>query len=104
MVTKRNLDKIIADFISALNELKLTIDKMYLFGSYANNTEKEYSDIDIAIVSKDFQGIRFFDIDKIIDALLKADNHIEPHPFAIKDFTQDNPFAKEIMQTGKRII
>jgi predicted nucleotidyltransferase len=104
MVTKTNLDKILADFISALKELKITINRMYLFGSYANGTEKEWSDIDIAVVSKDFQGIRFLDIEKIIDVFLKIDNRIEPHPFALKDFTPDNPFAEEIMQTGKRII
>jgi hypothetical protein len=104
MVTKTDLDKIIADIISALTELNLTIDEMYLFGSFANNTEKSWSDIDIAVVSRDFQGVRFRDIEKIIDIFLKIDNRIELHPFALKDFTPDNPFAEEIMQTGKRII
>ncbi|MCK4360040.1 MAG: nucleotidyltransferase domain-containing protein [Candidatus Cloacimonetes bacterium] len=104
MVNKTNLDKILSNFILALQEIKITINQMYLFGSYANNTEEEYSDIDVAIVSKDFQGIRFYDIEKIIDVFLKIDNHIEAHPFALEDFTPDNPFAKEIMETGKRII
>jgi hypothetical protein len=31
------------------------------------------------------------------------DNRIEPHPFLPTDFTRDNPFAKEILETGVRI-
>ena len=33
-----------------------------------------------------------------------VDMRIEPHPFAKSDFDETNPFIKEIIETGERII
>jgi len=32
------------------------------------------------------------------------DLRIEPHPFTIKDFNKTNPFVREIIDTGIKII
>jgi len=34
----------------------------------------------------------------------KVDMRIEPHPFAKSDFDQTNPYIKEIVESGERII
>ncbi len=34
----------------------------------------------------------------------EVDLRIEPHPFLISDFTENNPVAREIMETGIRIL
>lgn len=88
-------------------ERHLPIREVYLFGSYADGTANNDSDIDIAIVSDGFRGIRYFDrqtIHHLIKKdLLKVYFNLELHPFKTEDFTPDNPFVEEILRTGKKI-
>ena len=58
----------------------------------------------MAIVSKDFVGIRFFDNQKLAKSKLRTSIDLEIHPYRPEDFTEDNPFVKEILETGIRII
>jgi predicted nucleotidyltransferase len=100
-------DKIIEIINNLILEAKLdniTINKAILFGSYAKGTNHEYSDIDVAVVSNDFQGIRFYDNCKLSKSKIKASIDLETHPYRPEDFTEDNPFVKEILETGIRII
>jgi predicted nucleotidyltransferase len=80
-----------------------TIRKAYVFGSYAKGQQTEWSDIDVALVSDQFEGIRFQDHCKISPYLIKLDASLEVHPFRPEDFTKDNPFVEEIMETGIQI-
>lgn len=76
------------------------IDAIILFGSYAKGTENEDSDIDIAIISEDFEDI-IEDGAKLIGLTWKIDTKIEPHPITKEDFeNRSNPFVKEVMDTG----
>lgn len=76
------------------------IDAIILFGSYAKGTENEDSDIDIAIISEDFEDI-IEDGAKLIGLTWKIDTKIEPHPITKEDFeNSSNPFVKEVMDTG----
>jgi uncharacterized protein len=84
------------------NNIKLK--KIILFGSYAKHSENEESDVDVALVSDDFSGIRFLDIEKIASCLIKIDPIIEVHPFKTEDFNKDNDFfVQEIISTGSEI-
>ena len=78
----------------------LHLERAILFGSYAKGTSGKWSDIDIALVSKDFTGVGFFDRKKVNPFVIKADSRVEPHPFRPEDFTEDNPFVKEILRQG----
>ncbi len=78
----------------------LHIERVILFGSHALGTAGQWSDIDIALVSNDFSGNGFYDRKKINHILLKTDSRIEPHPFRPEDFTEGNPFVKEILKQG----
>jgi len=42
----------------------IDVYEVYLFGSSIINKACEYSDIDIAVVSKDFTGMPFYDVKK----------------------------------------
>jgi predicted nucleotidyltransferase len=56
-----------------------SIDKMILYGSFANNTQHEGSDIDVVIISKDFKGMDYWQRIKILtNALIKIRKPIEP--------------------------
>ncbi len=74
------------------------IEKTLIFGSYARGIAGKWSDIDVALVSKDFTGIRFFDRKRINPYIIKIDSRIEAHPFKSEDLTQDDPFVEEILK------
>ncbi|GAB1371825.1 hypothetical protein MASR1M45_18870 [Candidatus Kapaibacterium sp.] len=96
--------QLINKFIEEAKKDNITISKAVLFGSYSNNTFHEFSDIDIAVVSEDFEGISFYDSMKLNGALLRTSIDIETHPYRPEEFTPDNPFVKEILETGIRIL
>jgi len=80
----------------------LGIRKAYLFGSYAKGTEREESDIDIALVLENMAD--FFVTQRQLMRLRRTiDLRIEPHPINLKDFNSLNPFACEIEKTGIEI-
>lgn len=93
---------VISEFVSLVSD-EFPLNEVYLFGSYARGNAREYSDIDLAIVSDKFEGIRFFDKKKLNKYLLKSSYDIEVHPFKTEDFTIENPFVKEILETGVKI-
>ena len=107
MVAANDLNALLHRFIGDIKD-HLPISAVYLFGSYANGTANNDSDIDIAIVSDSFQGIRYFyrqTVHHLVRRdLLKIYNNLEVHPFKTEDFTPDNPFVAEILRTGKEIL
>ena len=79
------------------------IEAIILFGSYAKGTENEDSDIDIAIISSDFNDI-IEDGAKLIGLTWKIDTRIEPHLITIEDYEKvSNPFVKEVTNTGIKV-
>jgi len=106
VVNKR--DKTIREVKTLLKDIGkagILISKAYLFGSYAQGKARLWSDIDVALVSDDFSGVRFKDVITIISILKKYNNFIEFHPFRKSDFNaRKNLFVKEIQTTGIRII
>lgn len=96
--------ELIKKFVSEATKDNVRISEAVLFGSYAKGTNNEWSDIDIAVVSEDFEGISFYDCQKLTDAMLRTSVDIETHPYRPEDFTADNPFVKEILKHGIRIV
>ena len=79
------------------------IEAIILFGSYAKGTQNEDSDIDIAIISSDFNDI-IEDGAKLIGYTWKIDTRIEPHPIKTEDYDNvSNPFIKEVIDTGIKV-
>ena len=98
------IKKIIERYISQLRENNISIENAYLFGSYAKGKNRKWSDIDIAIVSNSFEGNRIKDKDKIRKITLSVSSSLEILPFNPSDFSLENPLAKEIIETGIRLV
>jgi predicted nucleotidyltransferase len=94
----------IDNYLRELSRNDIPIKKAILFGSYARGNYQEWSDIDIALVSDIFEGNRIDDKDKIRKITLSVSSELEVIPFSPDDFNLQNPFAKEILKTGIRII
>ena len=105
-MVERTINK---DILKSINEYVEEIRKHYnivaiiLFGSYAKGTEHKDSDIDIAIVSEDFDDI-YDSMADLMGMTWDIDARIEPHPIKKKDFDEEsNYFVKEIIDTGIKV-
>lgn len=105
MVKKAINTEIINSIEKFIKEIKkkYNVEAIILFGSYAKGTESEDSDIDIAIVSDDFDDI--YDCMAILMGMTwDIDARIEPHPIKKKDFDEvSDYFVKEIIDTGIKV-
>ncbi len=80
---------------------QVSLRKVVLFGSYARNEQREFSDIDVALVADEFTGFGFQDVGLIGATIAqKQFVDIEPHTFSPEQFTDWNPFVQEIKRTG----
>lgn len=86
------------------NEVKSKYDfvRLILFGSYAKGNYNEDSDIDIAVIMKDYSNLMDVQYD-LMRLRRKIDSRIEPHPFREKDFEITNPIVNEILKYGHDI-
>lgn len=96
--------KTINKYLLLLKRNKIPIRQAILFGSYATGNYHEWSDIDIALVSDIFEGSRIKDRSKIRKITLSVSCDIEVLPYSPKDFTKEDPFVKEIIDSGIKII
>ena len=105
MVKKAINTEIINSIEKFIEEIKkkYNVEAIILFGSYAKGTENEDSDIDIAIVSADFDDI--YDCMAILMGMTwDIDARIEPHPIKKKDFDEvSDYFVKEVIETGIKV-
>ena len=95
---------IIELFLEELNNNNINIEQAILFGSYAQGTYTTWSDIDLALVSPDFEGDRFKDRDKIRRIKLNISSDLEPIPYPPNEFTPEDPFVKQILKTGFSVL
>jgi predicted nucleotidyltransferase len=76
--------------------------RIFLFGSYAKGNFNDDSDIDIAVVLKDYSN----ELDMQLELMRlrrKIDSRIEPHPFRESEFERSNPIVNEIIKYGQEI-
>jgi len=100
----RAIKETINKYLNALKSNNIPLKEAILFGSYAKGNQREWSDIDIALVSILFKGNRIEDKDRIRKITLSVSSEIEVMPFSPNDFNLQNPLAKEIIQTGIKLI
>ncbi len=87
--------------LDLLQQDGIDISEAYLFGSAVKGLADTDSDIDVAIVSKDFQGLPYYDIKKISKHRRKVDLRLEIHTFSLHDVTTDPPpFFIKIKKNG----
>ena len=91
-------------YIQKLEENRIPIRHAVLFGSYAAGNVNEWSDIDIALVSDAFEGVRIHDRNKIRKITLETSTDLSPLPFRPEDFTPEDPFVREIIEHGINIV
>lgn len=101
---KRIIYRKIKEYIKVLRENGIDVWRLYLFGSYTKKTFNTESDIDLAIFLNKDDIDSFREDVNLMRLRRRIDLRIEPHSFALSDFKEPDPFTKEIITTGKRII
>ncbi|MDI6728782.1 MAG: nucleotidyltransferase domain-containing protein [Thermodesulfovibrionales bacterium] len=102
MVKKRSeIKKIVERYIAELKKYNIDIYAVFLYGSYAKGKQKEYSDIDIAVISSSFKKMDIFERQMILS---KAHHNfgepIEPIGFTPEQILKKRGFAREVIENG----
>ena len=103
-MSKAEATKVVKKYAAKLKAEKYPFSAIYLFGSFAKETNHKWSDIDVAIVSREVEKNWKKGRLKLWELRTDIDTRIEPHGFSPEDFKDYwNPMAHEIKKTGIRI-
>jgi predicted nucleotidyltransferase len=94
------------DFLGRL-KAAIRVDAVILFGSYAKGEAREWSDIDLAVVSPDFEGRSQWDRQEIIaKSTVGRAYRIAPIGFASSEYrnSANHAFLREIIRTGREVF
>lgn len=101
--TKTELNKIIKYFISNLKK-KIRISYVISFGSYARGNPRPYSDIDVAVISPDFNEMDEIKAMQFLSLEAKdSEALIEPISFPSKELKhiEKGSFLDYILKNGR---
>ena len=101
---KNDALKLIKEYLLRLEKSDLGFSEAWLFGSYANGSQHDNSDIDIAIVLKDNVKNTFETEVKLMMIRKGEETLIEPHPFSKEEFNHRVPIVNQILKYGEKII
>ena len=104
-MAKKNDDitKIVKFFLKQVNR-QYKIVEAYLYGSFAKGDAREWSDIDVAIISYDFSDDLFDERLNLMQMAASIDDRIEPKPFKSEFFDYNDPLVYEIVKNGIQLI
>jgi predicted nucleotidyltransferase len=99
-------EPITAGILLFLNEVKrkYAVDKAYIFGSYAKGMATDWSDIDLAIISRDFSDDSFDDRLYLMELASRFDDRIEPMPYTPANFSINDPLVADICKNGVLVL
>lgn len=103
MATRKNWKVSVLKFVDVLRR-EIHVDRVIVFGSRVRGTAKAYSDIDLAIFSRDFKDKdEVKNMQYLFKKSAQVDTAIEPHPYHPRDLK--NPLKGsllyEIVRTGR---
>jgi predicted nucleotidyltransferase len=100
MLTQDGAVNTVKSYAREIENLGVHLRKVFLFGSFAKGAQHEWSDIDVALVADEFDGLphdmRLFP--RISSK--KSYVRIEALTYPTDYFLQGDPFIEEIKKTG----
>jgi predicted nucleotidyltransferase len=101
-VDKRAVLEIISNFRKALESEGIKTDKLILFGSYAAGRHKEDSDIDIVVISQDFNDKNYWErIDILSSAIYEIFEPIEATAFTPEEWERGESLIVDYAKNGE---
>ena len=102
---KKEAVRIIKKFAIALKQHAISVDYVILYGSYVRGKARPDSDIDVAIVSKDFGKDRVEEGMTLFRIAGEIDSRLEPVPISLSAYEKDTwiPLIYEIREKGEML-
>jgi len=99
---KNQAIKIIKKFVNAVKKEGISVDRIILYGSYARGRIRADSDIDVAVISRNFGKDRVEEGMKLFRIAGEIDSRLEPVPISGQAFENDTwiPLIYEIREKG----
>lgn len=97
------IEGIIKRYSQQLEELGIKPEGMILYGSFAKGTDEEGSDIDLLVVSEDFQGMNIRERSELLGmAAARILSPIQAEGLTPHEVTEneEDSFLEEILQSG----
>jgi len=98
---RSEIAEIIMEFNNALARQGIKAEKIFLFGSHANDTAGEHSDIDLVVISNNFKGLDFMQRCELLGrAIAEIMEPIEPLAYTPEEFNtkkQKTSFLCEVL-------
>lgn len=103
VATTSEIEQAIIDFVESLQK-GIRVEAVVLYGSYALGSPDEWSDIDLAVISPDFEGLPMSRRQEMISRLT-VHRYPRLSPIGYPSSEYHNPgagsFLREIKRTGK---
>lgn len=92
----------IRESIKTLSQ-EIRIEVVILYGSYVSGQPDEWSDFDIAVISRDFEGMPFWRRQQVLSAHTLNDPRLSPIGYSSGEYHKPAPgsFLHEIKRTGR---
>jgi predicted nucleotidyltransferase len=104
MLTQQTAIDTVRDYAREIGDAGVALKHVILYGSFAKGTQHEWSDIDVALVADEFEGlptdIYFFSS----IAIKKQYIRIEAMTYPTDYFRESDPFIEEIKKDGIVIL
>lgn len=102
-ITKAAAIKIAEQLVTEIRKSGVNIRKAFLYGSYAKNQQRDWSDIDIALVADNFSGISFIDMMDFKKIITKEEYiPVQLKTYSTIDFDSDF-FSESEIKKGVKI-
>ena len=99
---KRAVLEIISAFRKAIESEGIKTDKLILFGSYATGEFREDSDIDIVVISRDFNNKSYWErIDILSNAIYRIYEPIEATAFTPEEWESEESLIVDYAKNGE---
>jgi predicted nucleotidyltransferase len=101
---KKTVLEIISNFKTALESEGVTPQKILLYGSYANGDNRPDSDIDLVVISEDFEGKGYWQrIDLLSKAIYTVFQPIEAVAMTPKEWESGKSFITDYAKNAEVI-
>ena len=105
MLTQDAAIGIVRNYVRDMKEFGVHLRAVFLYGSFAKGTQREWSDIDVALVADEFTGLpEDCNLFPYMGCIRKSYTLIEAKTYPTEYFLQGDPYIEEITKTGIKII
>lgn len=99
------IKKQLEQYARSLRQQNIPVQKMFLYGSWARGKQNQWSDIDVAVVSKQFGKDRIDEMVTLRMAALPINPAISPFPMRLEDLEDRfGTVANAVKKDGREVV